>query len=59
MNPISDKVQKHALLSNFTPSVMAPQVLEDILVQRHELVADLVDRALFSVSRIQLNIFPS
>jgi tetratricopeptide (TPR) repeat protein len=44
------KVQKQALLSNFTPSIMAPQVLEDILVQRHELVADLVDRIAISIT---------
>jgi tetratricopeptide (TPR) repeat protein len=45
-----EKVQKQALLSNFTPSIMAPQVLEDILVQRHELVADLVDRITISIT---------
>ena len=45
-----NKVQKQALLSNFTPSIMAPQVLEDILVQRHELVADLVDRIIISIT---------
>ncbi len=44
------KVQKKALLSNFTPSIMAPQVLEDILVQRHELAADLVDRIIISIT---------
>jgi tetratricopeptide (TPR) repeat protein len=46
----TQKVQKQALLSNFTPSIMAPQVLEDILVQRHELVADLVDRIIISIT---------
>jgi tetratricopeptide (TPR) repeat protein len=46
----TEKVQKTALLSNFTPSIMAPQVLEDILVQRHELVADLVDRITISIT---------
>jgi tetratricopeptide (TPR) repeat protein len=46
----TEKVQKRALLSNFTPSIMAPQVLEDILVQRHELVADLVDRIVLSIT---------
>jgi tetratricopeptide (TPR) repeat protein len=46
----TEKVQKQALLSNFTPSIMAPQVLEDILVQRHELVADLVDRIVLSIT---------
>ncbi len=46
----TEKVQKQALLSNFTPSIMAPQVLEDILVQRHELVADLVDRIVISIT---------
>jgi tetratricopeptide (TPR) repeat protein len=46
----TEKVQKQALLSNFTPSIMAPQVLEDILVQRHELVADLVDRIIISIT---------
>jgi tetratricopeptide (TPR) repeat protein len=46
----TEKVQKTALLSNFTPSIMAPQVLEDILVQRHELVADLVDRIALSIT---------
>jgi tetratricopeptide (TPR) repeat protein len=46
----TEKVQKQALLSNFTPSIMAPQVLEDILVQRHELVADLVDRIALSIT---------
>jgi tetratricopeptide (TPR) repeat protein len=46
----TEKVQKTALLSNFTPSIMAPQVLEDILVQRHELVADLVDRIVISIT---------
>ena len=46
----TEKVQKQALLSNFTPSIMAPQVLEDILVQRHELVADLVDRIAISIT---------
>jgi tetratricopeptide (TPR) repeat protein len=46
----TEKVQKTALLSNFTPSIMAPQVLEDILVQRHELVADLVDRIIISIT---------
>ena len=46
----TEKVQKQALLSNFTPSIMAPQVLEDILVQRHELVADLVDRITISIT---------
>jgi tetratricopeptide (TPR) repeat protein len=46
----TEKVQKKALLSNFTPSIMAPQVLEDILVQRHELVADLVDRIVISIT---------
>jgi tetratricopeptide (TPR) repeat protein len=44
------KVQKQALLSNFTPSIIAPQVLEDILVQRHELVADVVDRIAISIT---------
>jgi tetratricopeptide (TPR) repeat protein len=46
----TEKVQKRALLSNFTPSIMAPQVLEDILVQRHELAADLVDRIIISIT---------
>jgi tetratricopeptide (TPR) repeat protein len=46
----TEKVQKQALLSNFTPSIMAPHVLEDILVQRHELVADLVDRVTISIT---------
>jgi tetratricopeptide (TPR) repeat protein len=46
----TEKVQKKALLSNFTPSIMAPQVLEDILVQRHELAADLVDRIIISIT---------
>ncbi len=46
----TEKVQKQALLSNFTPSIMAPQVLEDILVQRHELVADLVERIVISIT---------
>jgi tetratricopeptide (TPR) repeat protein len=46
----TEKLQKQALLSNFTPSIMAPQVLEDILVQRHELVADLVDRIVISIT---------
>jgi tetratricopeptide (TPR) repeat protein len=46
----TEKIQKQALLSNFTPSIMAPQVLEDILVQRHELVADLVDRITISIT---------
>ncbi|AFY91806.1 tetratricopeptide repeat protein [Chamaesiphon minutus] len=46
----TEKFQKAALLSNFTPSIMAPQVLEDILVQRHELVADLVDRIVISIT---------
>jgi tetratricopeptide (TPR) repeat protein len=46
----TEKVQKQALLSNFTPSIMAPQVLEDILVQRHELVDDLVDRITISIT---------
>jgi tetratricopeptide (TPR) repeat protein len=46
----TEKVQKKALLSNFTPSIMDPQVLEDILVQRHELAADLVDRIIISIT---------
>jgi tetratricopeptide (TPR) repeat protein len=46
----TEKIQKQALLSNFTPSIMAPQVLEDILVQRHELVADLVDQIIISIT---------
>lgn len=31
------------LLSRFTPSLMAPETLEKILVQRHDLAADLVE----------------
>jgi tetratricopeptide (TPR) repeat protein len=46
----TEKFQKTALLSNFTPSIMSPQVLEDMLVQRHELVADLVDRIVISIT---------
>jgi tetratricopeptide (TPR) repeat protein len=44
------KIQKQVLLSNFTPSIMPPTVLEAILVQRHELVTDLVDRIAISIT---------
>ncbi len=37
------------LLSNFTPSLMSPETLERIFVQREDIAQDLVDRIILSV----------
>jgi tetratricopeptide (TPR) repeat protein len=38
------------LLSNFTPSLMSPETLEKIFVQREDLAQDLVDRIILSTT---------
>jgi replication-associated recombination protein RarA len=38
------------LLSNFTPSLMSPETLEKIFVQREEIAQDLVDRIILSAT---------
>jgi hypothetical protein len=38
------------LLSNFTPSLMSPETLERIFVQREDIAQDLVDRIILSTT---------
>ena len=43
---------KNDFLSSFTPSLMSPATLEAIFVQRHKLVADLIESVRHSAKTV-------